>query len=66
MSASLISAVSWIPRGAAARHPAKYAVDEAELERVSQLARVRLEDAQMGLELARATEGEQGDGEWQE
>lgn len=66
MSASLISAVGWIPRGAAAQHPAKYAVDEAELERVSQLARVRLEDAQMDLELARATEGGHEDGEWQE
>jgi periodic tryptophan protein 1 len=55
---SLISAVGWIPRGAAAQHPSKYTVDEAELERVSQLARVRLEDAQMELELARAEEGD--------
>lgn len=65
MSASLISAVGWIPRGAAARHPSKYAVDEAELERVAQLAKIRLEDAQMDLELAQATEEGQ-DGEWQE
>lgn len=55
---SLISAVGWIPRGAAAQHPTKYTVDEAELERVGALARFRLEDAQMELELARAEEGD--------
>lgn len=55
---SLISAVGWIPRGAAAAHPTKYTVDEAELERVGALARIRLEDAQMELELARAEEGD--------
>lgn len=58
--ASLISAVSWIPRGAAAAHPTKYTVDEAELARVGQLAQLKLEDAQMELELARAAQG--GDG----
>ncbi|SGY40641.1 BQ5605_C003g02405 [Microbotryum silenes-dioicae] len=55
---SLISAVNWIPRGAAAQHPSKYVVDEAELARVEKLARVRLDEAQMELELARATEEE--------
>ena len=55
---SLISAVGWIPRGAAAAHPTKYTVDEAEMERVGALARVRLEEAQMELELARAEEGD--------
>lgn len=54
--ASLISAVSWIPRGVAAQHPSKYVVDEKELDRVGQLARVRLEDAQLELELAQATQ----------
>lgn len=69
---SLISAVSWIPRGAAAVHPTKYVIDDAELERVGQLARVRLEDAKMELELAQAGEGDgQGDegdaeAEWEE
>ena len=53
--ASLISAVAWIPRGAALANPRKYVVDEAELERVSALARIRLDDARMDLELAKAT-----------
>ncbi|KAM0792507.1 hypothetical protein ACM66B_005177 [Microbotryomycetes sp. NB124-2] len=52
---SLISAVSWIPRGVAAQHPSKYVVDESELDRVGQLARVKLQDAQFELELAKAT-----------
>lgn len=60
---SLISAVGWIPRGAAAQHPTKYQVTEEELERVGKLAQVRLEDAQMELELAQATEGGDGLGE---
>jgi periodic tryptophan protein 1 len=67
---SFISAVSWIPRGAAAQNPYKYVVDAAELERVGALARVRLEDAQMELELAQATEGaangEEGADGWEE
>ncbi|KAK4058688.1 rRNA-processing protein [Microbotryomycetes sp. JL221] len=58
---SLISAVSWIPRGVAAQHPSKYVVDETELDRVGQLARVKLQDAQFELELARATEHDNND-----
>ena len=54
------------------QHPKKYTIDEAELERVGQLARVRLEDAKMELEMAQLEmgdgEGEEGDGaeEWEE
>ena len=48
--AHLISAVAWVRRGVAAEHPSKYAVDEQELERVSALARVELEDARVELE----------------
>lgn len=59
--ASLISAVAWIPRGAALANPRKYVVDEAELERVSALARIRLDDARMDLELAKITEEENND-----
>ena len=55
--ASLISAVSWIPRGAAAQHPSKYTVDAAELERVSQLAKVRLDNAKDQLEMAQLEAG---------
>ncbi|KAM0754017.1 WD40 repeat-like protein [Meredithblackwellia eburnea MCA 4105] len=66
---SLISAVSWIPRGAAQQHPSKYTIDEAELERVGRLAQIRLDDAKLELELAKIAagngepEGEEGEGD---
>jgi hypothetical protein len=50
--ASLISAVSWVKKGVAAQHPAKYVLDDKELERVSALARIELEDARTELEKA--------------
>ncbi|KAJ7455207.1 WD40-repeat-containing domain protein [Mycena galericulata] len=49
---SLISAVSWVRRGVAAQHPAKYVLDDQELERVSALSRIQLEDARIELERA--------------
>ncbi|KAJ7476146.1 WD40-repeat-containing domain protein, partial [Mycena latifolia] len=49
---SLISAVSWVRRGVAAQNPAKYVLDDKELERVSALARIQLEDAKVELERA--------------
>ncbi|KIJ51426.1 hypothetical protein M422DRAFT_224020 [Sphaerobolus stellatus SS14] len=58
---NLISAVSWVPRGVALRHPAKYNLDEKELERISTLARIELEDAR--LELERASKAAQSMGE---
>lgn len=72
---SLISSLSWIPRGAAAQHPTKYAVDASELERVQGLAKGQLDAAKMELELAKllededgvADEGEgEGDEDWEE
>ncbi|EJU05026.1 WD40 repeat-like protein [Dacryopinax primogenitus] len=51
--ASLISATAWVARGVAQRHPTKYKLDEAELERVSKLARIDIEDARR--ELAKAS-----------
>lgn len=56
---SLISAVSWVARGMSAQHPSKYVVDEAEMERVSALAQIRLQDARMELELAQIVEAEE-------
>ena len=41
-------------RGVSAQNPAKYVLDDKELERVSALARIELEDAK--TELARAHE----------
>ncbi|KAF5337901.1 hypothetical protein D9758_013097 [Tetrapyrgos nigripes] len=61
---SLISAVSWVRRGVAARQPSKYVLDDKELERVSVLARIELESAQD--ELKRAHEAAQSMGQGDE
>ncbi|KAG2138333.1 transductin family protein/WD-40 repeat family protein [Suillus clintonianus] len=49
---NLISCVSWVKRGVSAHQPSKYVLDEKELERVSALARIELEDARVELERA--------------
>ncbi|KAJ7227423.1 WD40-repeat-containing domain protein [Mycena pura] len=49
---SLISSISWVRRGVAAQHPAKYVLDDKELERVSALERIQVEDARTELERA--------------
>ncbi|THG93808.1 hypothetical protein EW145_g8274, partial [Phellinidium pouzarii] len=59
---SLISCVAWVKRGAAAQHPGKYSLDEKELERVSALARIELEDARLELERAHEAAKEMGKG----
>ncbi|KAH0844348.1 hypothetical protein AYO21_00818 [Fonsecaea monophora] len=46
---SMTLATTWVRRGAAAQFPTKYNVDEAELSRISKLARLQLEDAQQDL-----------------
>ncbi|OCH83962.1 transducin family protein/WD-40 repeat family protein [Obba rivulosa] len=66
---SLISCVAWVRRGVATRHPEKYVLDEGELERVSKLQRIELEDARKELERAhkaaismgKGAEGEEAD-----
>ena len=66
---SLISAVAWVRRGVSAQQPHKYVLDDTELERVSRLARIELEDARVELERAheaavsmgRGAEGADGD-----
>ncbi|EKM57817.1 uncharacterized protein PHACADRAFT_251682 [Phanerochaete carnosa HHB-10118-sp] len=63
---SLISCVSWVKRGVSAQHPEKYVLDDKELERVSALARMELEDAKKELERAHkaaATMGKGAEGE---
>ncbi|KAL9578630.1 MAG: hypothetical protein Q9212_005593, partial [Teloschistes hypoglaucus] len=55
---SMITASTWIPRGAAAQFPTKYDVDEKELSRISRLAKLQLEDAEEDLEEARNGEAE--------
>lgn len=51
---SMITAVSWVPRGQAAQFPTKYIFDEEEYERISQLAKLELDDAREDLEEAKA------------
>ena len=51
-----------VKRGVAAQHPQKYNLDETELERVSALARIELEDARVELERAHAAAEEMGKG----
>lgn len=76
--APLISSIAWVRRGAAAENPEKYNLDEKELARVQQLARIELEDAQVELQRASAAAQEMdersgdeaaedgGDEEWEE
>lgn len=45
----MITATTWIPRGFAAEYPEKYELDEDELNRISELAKLQLEDAQKDL-----------------
>ncbi|KAJ4522928.1 rRNA-processing protein [Exophiala dermatitidis] len=49
---SMTLATTWVRRGVAAQFPTKYEVNEAELNRISKLARLQLEDAQEDLENA--------------
>ncbi|KAF7316608.1 WD-REPEATS-REGION domain-containing protein [Mycena chlorophos] len=66
---SLISAVSWVRRGVAVQHPTKYVLDDEELQRVSALERIEVEDARKELERAhkaalamgKGAEDEEGD-----
>ena len=50
---SMITASTWVPRGAAANFPSRYDIDEAELSRISKLAKLQLEDANHDLVQAR-------------
>jgi hypothetical protein len=46
---SMITAATWVPRGFAAPFPAKYNFDEAEFERIAELAKLQLDDANEDL-----------------
>jgi periodic tryptophan protein 1 len=50
---SMITATTWVRRGVAAQFPKKYDIDEEEINRISQLARLQLEDAKGDLKAAR-------------
>jgi periodic tryptophan protein 1 len=51
----MVLATTWVRRGVAAQFPTKYDIDEAELGRISKLARLQLEDAQDDLDDAQGT-----------
>lgn len=50
--ASMITTASWVPRGFAAPFPTKYTFDEAEFERIAELAKLQLDDAKEDLQEA--------------
>ncbi|EFW15333.1 hypothetical protein D8B26_008105 [Coccidioides posadasii str. Silveira] len=54
---SMITATAWVRRGIAAQFPEKYELDEDEINRISELARVQLEDAKIDLKAAREGNG---------
>ena len=51
---SMITAAAWVPQGVAAQHPTRYAVDDEEIARISELAQAHLDDAREGLQRAKA------------
>ncbi|KAI5307393.1 hypothetical protein KEM56_002400 [Ascosphaera pollenicola] len=57
MSSSMITTTAWVRRGVAAPFPEKYEIDEAEMERISQMARTQLFNAQEGLRDAKSRSG---------
>ncbi|KAK9246937.1 WD40-repeat-containing domain protein [Lipomyces tetrasporus] len=52
----MISGTTWVPRGFAAEFPTQYEIDDSELDRISKLAQLRLDDALEDLEDAQANE----------
>jgi len=49
----MITATAWVPRGFAAPFPTKYTFDEEEFQRIADLAKLQLDDANEDLEEAR-------------
>ena len=52
----MITTTSWVRRGVAAQFPTKYDIDEKEMDRISKLARMQLEEAKEDLSAAQADE----------
>lgn len=52
---SMITATAWVPRGFAAPFPTKYDFDEEEFQRIAELAKLQLDDANEDLDDARKT-----------
>ena len=45
----MITAAQWVPRGFAAPFPQRYTLDESEYERIADLAKLQLDDAEEDL-----------------
>lgn len=53
---SMITTSAWVRRGVAAQFPTKYEINEEEMDRISKLARMQLEEAQGDLKAAQEDE----------
>lgn len=60
---SMITTSTWVRRGVAAQFPTKYEIDESEMNRISKLAKMQLEDAQGDLSAAQTEGKEKEDGD---
>jgi periodic tryptophan protein 1 len=56
---SMITATAWVPRGFAAPFPTKYTFDEEEFQRIAELAKLQLDDANEDLEEAQKQENDE-------
>ncbi|KAI1209097.1 WD40 repeat-like protein [Annulohypoxylon truncatum] len=56
---SMITTSTWVPRGFAAPFPAKYDFDEDEFERIANLAKLQLNDANEDLKEAQEEDGDE-------
>lgn len=52
----MITTSAWVRRGVAAQFPTKYEINEEEMDRISKLARMQLEEAQGDLKAAQEDE----------
>lgn len=57
---SMITTTTWVKRGVAAQFPTRYEIDEAEMGRISKLARMQLEDAKDDMNAAQEGSGDEG------
>ncbi|PYI03772.1 rRNA processing protein Pwp1 [Aspergillus sclerotiicarbonarius CBS 121057] len=58
---SMITTSAWVRRGVAAQFPTKYEINEEEMDRISKMARMQLEDAQGDLKAAQDEAMEEDD-----
>lgn len=59
----MITTTAWVPRGFSAPFPQKYDFNDQEFERIAELARLQLDDAQEDLEDAQDESNEAATGE---